>query len=112
MQKKALGILAAAAIAIGAAGFATSASAAVPAAGLNTVTTDAAKTDRNVQTVDYYRYYYYRPNRRCFFAGYRRIWHPYQGYVMKPVYRCHGAYYRPYYGRPYYGPRVRIRLGY
>ena len=110
MQKKTLGILTAAAIAIGTAGFATSASAAVPAAGLNTVTADAVKTDRNVQTVGHgiYRDYYYRPNRRCYFAGYRRVWYAYHGWVMKPVYRCHG----PYHNGRYYGPRVRIRLGY
>ena len=109
MQKKTLGILTAAAIAIGAAGFATSASAATPAAGLTTPV--ATKTaDANVQTVGYYYHGSYRYQRRCRFLRFKG-WTEGYPWARRAYYRngCHRGYY-PY--RRYYGPRFRIHLGF
>ncbi len=49
-----LGILTAAAITLGAAGIASSASAALPAAGLNTTATDTATTSPTVQDIGWW----------------------------------------------------------
>ena len=111
MQKKTLGILTAAAIALGTAGFATSASAATPAAGLTTPV--ATKTaDANVQTVHhYYRdSHFYRRCNRLRFKGWtqRRRW-------ARRAYRnegCGNRYYHRRYYPYYYGPRFRIQLGF
>ena len=107
MQKKTLGILTAVAIAIGAAGFATSASAATPAAGLTTPV--ATKTaDANVQTVHHYPGRY-RFHRRCRSLRYRG-WTLGYPWARRAYYRSGCA--RRYYRRHYYGPRVRIQLGF
>ena len=109
MQKKSLSLLTAAAITLGAAGFATSASAAVPAAGLTTATADAIKTGRNVQTVGYYYYGSYKHRRRCRWLYRKGFVYGYY-WARRAYYRqCNRRYY-PY--APYYGPRIGIHLGF